>query len=75
LAENETVKTLNLDEEGDPPVKVLQCFACQHLQDYEGKLTCRAFPEGIPDEILSGDFDHSNAYEGDNGIRFEPLEE
>ncbi len=31
---------------------------------------CRAFPFGIPDEILSGKVSHEKPYPGDNGIRF-----
>jgi len=35
-------------------------------------LTCTAFPDGIPDEILHLGFDHRQAFEGDNGVRFTP---
>ena len=65
---------LNLDVDGDPPIEMPQCFACKHLLEFEEKITCKAFPQGIPEEILSGKFDHSKAYDGDQGIRFEPLE-
>lgn len=74
MAENKLVKTLDQDDKGDPPVEMPQCFACKNLLEFEDKITCRAFPQGIPEEILLGKFDHSNAYDGDNGIRFEPLE-
>lgn len=38
--------------------------------------TCRAFPRGIPDEILSGDNDHSEPLDDqDNNITFENIEE
>lgn len=34
---------------------------------------CKAFPKGIPFSILRGEFDHTKPYEGDNGVRFEPI--
>ena len=49
----------------------LQCAECEH---FYGFLTCAAFPEGIPHEIVTGEVDHTEPYEGDNGIRFEPIE-
>ena len=52
---------------------VKQCNSCIHRVEYSSK--CAAFPKGIPDEILLGDFDHQNPYPGDNGIRFEPIKE
>ena len=48
-----------------------QCISCKH---YQGALTCTAFPEGIPFEILSGEHDHAEAYPGDGGIRYEKWE-
>lgn len=33
--------------------------------------TCNAFPNGIPDEIWEGNFDHRKPYPGDHGILFE----
>ena len=47
--------------------------SCDNCAHYIGALTCTAFPEGIPEDILSGYFDHAEPHEGDNGIRFEPL--
>jgi hypothetical protein len=47
----------------------IQCASCKHYRD---KLQCDAFPKRIPAEILSGEFDHSEPYPGDNGIRYEP---
>jgi hypothetical protein len=51
-----------------------QCPNCKHLSEGEN-LSCDAFPAGIPQEILTGEFDHTNEYPGDNGIRFEPIDE
>lgn len=48
-----------------------QCFICKH---FKGLLTCEAYPERIPSEILEF-FDHRKHFEGDNGIRYEPMEE
>lgn len=53
----------------------LRCLNCKHYigahtTAWEGEI-CYAFPDGIPKEIIEGDFDHSKPHEGDNGIRFE----
>ena len=49
------------------------CNLCKH-STMKGT-TCKAFPNGIPDKILTGEFDHRKPYPGDNGIQFEPIEE
>lgn len=52
-----------------PPI----CDACSRLgpkPDGPG-LACEAFPAGIPDAILVEGFDHRQAFDGDNGVRFQ----
>ena len=46
------------------------CLVCAHRGL---NIACDAFPQGIPDEILSGKFDHTKPYKGDNGIMFKKL--
>jgi len=46
----------------------LQCLKCKH---YIGAGYCEAFPDGIPSEVMSGKFEHTKPYPGDNGIQFE----
>ena len=50
------------------------CLLCKHYregQDWGDANTCAAFPDGIPEEIELGGFDHRKPFEGDMGIRFE----
>ena len=35
---------------------------------------CKAFPYGIPDEILVEGYDHTKEFKGDKGIKFEQQE-
>lgn len=51
-------------------VQISQCAFCQHKQKAS---TCAAFPKGIPDLILSNQFDHRQPCDGDNNLQFEPV--
>jgi hypothetical protein len=44
-----------------------RCLRCVHSKNGED---CAAFPNGIPEEIYSGDFDHAQPFPGDGGITF-----
>jgi len=48
-----------------------QCLNCIYLNN--DLMTCKAFENGIPDEIFSGNFDHTEPFKGDNGIQFEEI--
>jgi hypothetical protein len=48
-----------------------QCFNCKH---YWGIGGCEAYPDGIPDAIVTGIHDHTKPFPGDNGIRFNRAE-
>ena len=48
------------------------CWKCKHYRD---DVTCAAFPQGIPAEILDSEADHREPYPGDQGMRFEPRNE
>jgi hypothetical protein len=54
------------------------CYRCKHIHtdapDEVVTEACDAFPKGIPDEIFWGAFDHTQPFEGDNGIRFEEID-
>lgn len=56
------------------PKKGSRCLYCKHLVNI-AKLTCKAFPEGIPHEILSSEFNHITPHPDDRGIQFELDEE
>lgn len=40
-----------------------QCIKCKH---YLGELTCMAFPDKIPQKILTGEIDHDIVVDGQN---------
>lgn len=51
------------------------CIDCKHLdwKEYKesGVLRCKAFPELVPYEIMTGQHDHHKPFKGDHGIVFE----
>jgi hypothetical protein len=49
----------------------ISCGNCAHKRP---GLSCGAFPDGIPSEILGGVFGHTAPYRGDGGLRFAPSE-
>jgi hypothetical protein len=51
-----------------------QCFRCLNLFNITNTLTCSAFPDGIPVDILTGMVDHTEPYKNDKGIRFKTVE-
>jgi hypothetical protein len=53
------------------PVSLI-CFKCKNFNQIAGG--CKAFPDDIPNEILSGENDHSKPLpEQKNNIIFEPI--
>lgn len=54
-----------------------QCLSCAHwispLESDGSTQTCAAFPDEIPESIWWNQADHRDPYEGDHGIRWEPL--
>ena len=50
------------------------CAKCKHLvMACRREPYCRAFPDGIPDDIFIGRYNHRKLFPGDRGVRFEPI--
>lgn len=49
------------------------CLVCDRVHNPEAPSTCDAFPTGIPQEILVGDFIHTQPFKNE-GLLFKPLE-
>jgi hypothetical protein len=45
------------------------CFACKRFR--KDTVTCEAFPDAIPDEIIMFAGDHRTPIDGDGGVVFE----
>ena len=56
-------------------VRFPRCIDCKKFIELneEGKYTCKAFPDGIPDDVFWGKIDHTENIDGDNGIKFEEI--
>lgn len=46
------------------------CATCKH-RSKKAPGYCLAFPDGIPEEILTGKNDHTKPFKGDHGIQYE----
>lgn len=60
--------------EGDAEMFVVasQCLICRHFRP--SRTTCTAFVNSVPGSIFVNEVDHRQPYEGDGGIRWEPIE-
>ena len=51
----------------------LVCFKCKYFRLFTGEGGCDAFPQGIPDEIVSGENEHSKPLKyQENSLTFTP---
>ncbi len=46
------------------------CHKCRYL--HSDGMSCMAYPDGIPEDILIGKIDHTEPQPDDNGIQFKP---
>ena len=46
------------------------CTKCSFFKPDLNNWHCDAFPKGIPEEIINGEFDHTKPYAGDHGIQY-----
>ncbi len=53
----------------------IQCPSCKNFFKRKKKFKCRAFKNGIPIKIVTGQFDHTKPFKNDNGIRYDPIKE
>lgn len=50
------------------------CNKCEHnIMVKTSYPKCKAYPDGIPEEILDGRVNHKKTYIGDNGIIFKKI--
>lgn len=54
-----------------PPI----CYNCKHRTPKEsGPYFCKAFPGGIPYDIINNVADHRFPFPNDRGVRFDPID-
>lgn len=53
-----------------------QCLDCSNYIDNseKGKHCCKAFPDGIPEDVFWNKIRHNENIENDNGIKFEQID-
>jgi len=62
-----------MSEKRATPVMNL-CQQCIHRNIMDASsYSCKAFPDGIPEEIYNNTHDHTKPFRGDGGIRFESV--
>lgn len=58
-----------------PTIVAPICIGCLHFKMAPAgsleKLSCDAFPDGIPEEIYTSIFDHHHPFRGDHDIQYE----
>ena len=50
-----------------------QCLDCKNFieKNRDGVFICKAFPNGIPDEVFWNEVNHTENIDGDNGFKYE----
>ncbi len=57
------------------PIIISPCYGCKNYIQCNGKKeVCRAFPDGIPDDVYWGKVSHDMPIDGDHGIQYVPIE-
>ncbi len=67
---------MHVDNDIEQPNSCSMCTRLRRepLGGEDDPQTCEAFPAGIPDLIWIGDEPHFEAFEGDNGMQFDPFD-
>jgi hypothetical protein len=51
------------------------CLGCVLFHQNSSGMSCDAFPQGIPIEIVTSQVDHRQPVDGDHGRRFVPVDD